>query len=306
MKKIAIIIVHYSGKENTINCIDSVKKLKMQTYKPLVVVVDNNSKERLDLPQSVKKLLSGEIKILSSEKNLGFSGGNNLGIAYAINEGVEYILILNNDTFVDPFLIEELLRAEESNENVGIVAPKIYFAKGYEFHKDRYKKEDFGKVIWYAGGEIDWSNIFGKHRGVDEVDLGQYGKTESTEFASGCCFLIKKDVLEKVGFFDDKYFLYYEDADLCMRVKNNGYDILYAPKAVLWHKNASASGGSGSKLQDYYITRNRMLFGIRYATFRTKFALIRQSIRLFFFGRHWQKKGIVDFYLRRFGKGSYS
>ena len=118
--------------------------------------------------------------------------------------------------------------------------------------------------------------------------------------------MIKRDVLEKVGLFNEKYFLYYEDNDLCQRVKKIGYKIVFAPKSVIWHKNAGSSGGSGSSLQDYYITRNRLVFGFKYAPTRTKFSLIKESVNFFLNGRKWQKKGVMDFYLRRFGKGSYS
>jgi len=162
-----------------------------------------------------------------------------------------------------------------------------------------------GKVFWYAGGEMDWKNVIGHHRGVDEVDHGQYDDISETGYVSGCCMLLTKKLLEKVGGFDKKYFLYYEDNDLSQRSKRKGFKILYAPKAVIWHKNAGSAGGSGSPLQDYYITRNRMLFGMRYAPLRSKVALVRESIRLLLSGRKWQKAGIADFYKRRFGKGSY-
>jgi GT2 family glycosyltransferase len=115
--------------------------------------------------------------------------------------------------------------------------------------------------------------------------------------------LIKSEVLEKVGLFDDKYFLYYEDADLDIRIKNAGYDIYYVPKAVLKHVNASSSGGAGNRLQDYLLTR--MLFGMRYAPFKSKIALIKQSIKLLLGGRSEQKRAIRDFYLGRWGKGSF-
>lgn len=152
---------------------------------------------------------------------------------------------------------------------------------------------------------MDWGNVLGSHRGVNEVDKGQYDRMDRTDFASGCCLLIKREVLETVGMFDEKYFLYYEDSDLAERAKRKNYSIMYAPKAYLWHKNAGSAGGSGSALQDYYITRNRLLFGMRYASIRTRIALLKESMRLLVTGRAWQKKGVRDFYLRRFGKGSY-
>ena len=176
---------------------------------------------------------------------------------------------------------------------------------GSEFHKDRYKKAEIGRVIWYAGGTIDWKNMIASHRGVDEVDKGQYEKLEKTDFASGCCVMIKREVLVKIGLFDEKYFLYYEDNDLCQRAKIAGYEIYYQPNAILWHKNAGSTGGSGSILQDYYITRNRLLFGFKFAALKTKLSLVKESLGLMLNGRQWQKKGALDFYLNCFGKGSY-
>ena len=153
---------------------------------------------------------------------------------------------------------------------------------------------------------MDWKNVIGFHRGVDEVDRGQYDQIEKTDFASGCCMLVKREIFEKVGFLDEKFFLYYEDSDFCERIRRRGYSIIYSPKAILWHKNAGSAGGSGSSLQDYYITRNRMLFGFRYARLRSKLALFKESIKLLAKGRYWQKRGILDFYLGRSGRGSFN
>lgn len=310
MKHIFVSIINFNGASNTMECLSSLDKINSKSFKTSVVVIDNASDEKFKVPASQRgeqsskfKVFQG-LKVIRSEKNLGFSGGQNVGIKYAMENGADYVLILNNDTIVDKGLVEELLNVAEKDKNTGIVVPKIYFAPGFEFHKDRYKKSDLGKVFWYAGGEMDWKNVIGYHRGVDEVDHGQYDRIEKTDFASGCCMLVKRDVFEKVGFFDEKFFLYYEDSDLCERIRRKGYSIIYSPKAVLWHKNAGSAGGSGSSLQDYYITRNRMLFGFRYVVLRSKLALIKESIKLLAKGRYWQKRGILDFYLGRFGRGS--
>ena len=303
MKHVFVSIINFNGTSNTLECLLSLDKINSKNFKISVVVIDNASIEKFEIRNSKFEI---DVKIIRSEKNLGFSGGQNIGVRYALDNGADYILILNNDTIVDKNLIEELLNAAEEDKDIGIAAPKIYFASGFEFHKDRYSKSDLGKVFWYAGGEMDWENVIGFHRGVDEVDNGQFEKVEKTNFASGCCMLVKREVFEKVGFFDEKFFLYYEDSDLCERIRRSGYSIMYSPKAILWHKNAGSAGGSGSSLQDYYITRNRMLFGFRYASFRSKLALVKESIMLLAKGRHWQRRGILDFYLNRFGKGSFA
>lgn len=300
--KIVISIINYNNTPDTISCLKSLDDLVIKDMSVSVVVIDNASREAFPVDISLKNL---PVTVLRSEVNTGFSGGHNIGIRHALQEGADYILILNNDTEVNKHLVEELLQAIKQEEMIGVAVPKIYFAKGQEFHKDRYKVEEQGRVIWYAGGKMDWRNIIGHHRGVDEVDNGQYERVEETAFATGCCMLVKRDVFEKVGFFDEKYFLYYEDSDLSMRVRKKGWKIIYTPRAMLWHSNAGSTGGSGSRLQDYFISRNRLLFGFRYASLRTRISLLRESIRLLFNGRQWQKHGIIDFYLRKFGKGSY-
>lgn len=297
-----ISIINFNGAKNTIDCLNSLKDLLKDGFNLNIVVIDNGSKEKL----SLSIFADLPIKVLRSERNLGFSGGHNKGIKYAVENRADFVVILNNDTVVDRKLILELLQSANSDSGIGIIAPKIYFFPGFEFHKNRYKKVDLGKVFWYAGGKIDWKNVIGVHRGVDEVDKNQYEKTEETDFASGCCMMIRADIFKNVGLFDEKYFLYYEDNDLSLRARKKGFKIVYNPKAILWHKNAASAGGSGSYLQDYYITRNRLMFGLKYAPVRSKIALIKESVKFLFKGRNWQRKGIVDFYLGNFGKGSFN
>ncbi len=306
MDKIAIVILNFNGDEDTIECLKSIEKLSYLKQELLVIVVDNGSAKKFSIIRQLADQFSkGEFKIIRNEENLGFSGGNNVGIKYALENGTDYILILNNDTVVQGSLLKELLSVAKSDSNIGVVVPKIYFAKGFEYHKERYKSEELGKVLWYSGGKIDWKNVLGSHRGVDEVDHGQYNDIQETDYATGCCMFVKAEVFKKIGFLNDNYFLYYEDNDFSQRAKKTGFKIIYAPKAIIWHKNAGSAGGSGSELQDYYITRNRLLFGFKYAPLRSRIALIKESISMILSGRQWQKKGVLDFYLGRFGKGSF-
>lgn len=300
MKSVAIIILNWNGKEETLSCLSSVSKLKKTNCVIAPVVVDNASTDdsvaviRNDYP---------EITLLENTDNLGFAEGMNTGIRYAMEKKYDYVMILNNDTVLDEHLVVELVEMCENHPKAGIISPKIYFYPKTEFHYDRYKEKDRGKVLWYAGGVIDWKNIIASHRGVDDVDTGQFDKEESIDFATGCCMLIKREVFDVVGLFDNDYFLYYEDNDFSLRVKRYGFQILFAPKAILWHKNAVSSGGSGSKLQDYYITRNRLLFASKYASIRARLAVFREGLKLLITGRDAQKNGAKDFFLGKFGKG---
>lgn len=299
MKHVVISILNFNGEKNTLDCLESLGAINEKGFILTILVIDNGSSLPLIEIQNTK------IKIIKNKTNIGFSGGHNMAIRYAFETKADYILILNNDTYVDKNFLGELLRIAEKDDEIGILCPKIYFAPGFEFHKEKYAEKDRGSVLWYAGGKMDWNNVVGHHLGVDEVDNGQFDKMGETAYATGCCAMLKRSVLEKVGLFDEKYFLYYEDNDLSMRVKKEGFKIIYVPKSVIFHKNAGSAGGSGSKLQDYYITRNRLLFGMRYAPIRAKFALFRESLKILLTGRYWQRMGIIDFYIRRLGKGSF-
>ncbi len=303
MKHVVISLLNFNGKKNTLDCLESLKDIRKDNFKLTVVVVDNGSKEDISLGNGI----IGDVPliVIKNNKNMGFSGGNNVAIRYAIEKGADYVLILNNDTYVDGNFLTELFKVAEKDNGIGILVPKIYFAPGFEFHKNRYSKNEIGKVLWYAGGKMDWKNVIGHHRGVDEIDKGQYDNVEETEIATGCCMMVRREVFQKVGMLNDKYFLYYEDSDLSIRAKNKGFKVMYVPKSIIWHKNAGSAGGSGSVLQDYYITRNRLLFGFKYALIRSKLALFRESLFLFLRGRRWQKQGVIDFYLGRLGRGNY-
>lgn len=301
MKKVAVVTVNYNTEEDTKRFLASLKQIKTPDLDVTIIVVDNGSKNELKLDNDA------HVVLIKNKENKGFTGGYNTGIQQALEADAEYIMVVNNDTTVHPDLLSNLINVLERDEKIGMVVPKIYFAKGHEFHKDRYTKDELGNVFWYAGGYIDWNHARSIHRGVDEVDHGQYDKREAISFATGCCMMLKREVFEKVGLFDDRYFLYFEDADLSERVQRSGYHIYYVPEAILYHVNASSSGGAGrgNLLQDYFITRNQMLFGMQYAPLRTKIALFRQSLRLLFFGRAKQKQAIRDFYLGRFGRGTF-
>jgi GT2 family glycosyltransferase len=302
MKKVVIVTVNYNTEKDTNNLLKSLEKVEKKDFELQIIIVDNGSKTEFQLDHHQKK---DNITILRLNKNTGFASGYNLGIKEALKTNADYIMVINNDTKVYSDMLKNLLQVLESDAGIGVAVPKIYFAKGHEFHKDRYSPDELGKVIWYAGGYTDWDNVKSVHRGVDEVDHGQYDKVEPTDFATGCCMFFKREVLEKVGLFDERYFLYFEDADLIERIKKAGYKIYFVPTAILIHINAASSGGAGNPLQDYFITRNQMLFGMTYAPFRTKLALINQSLRLLIIGRPMQKLAVKDFYLRKFGKGSF-
>lgn len=292
--KVAIITVNYNGKKDTLELLESFKKLLTINYELLTIVVDNAS---FDGSVSEIHKQFPDVDIIQAGSNLGFSGGYNKGIEYAQIWGADYFLLINNDCLIrDANLLDELIKTAKSDPKVGLMSPKIYFAPGYEFHKDRYSPKEVGNVIWYAGGVFDWDNIGSIHRGLDEVDSGKYDLVEEQDIFSGACVLVKKQVFEKIGLFNKDYFLYFEDSEFAKRVKDAGFKIYYNGQTSLYHK-VSQSTGIGSKITDYYHTRNRLIFGMKYGKFRTKFALVREAFRLSIFGRSAQRQGVLDYYL---------
>lgn len=291
--KVVTVVLSFNSRKYIEDCLRSLKGNK-------VVVVDAGSTDGSS-EFIVEKF--PELKLIVVKENLGYAGGNNLGIKYALESGADLIWVVNPDIVVAPDALSEAMKA--MTDNVAVVASKVYFAAGFEFHKEKYKKNDLGKVIWYAGADNDWDNVYAKHWGINEVDKGQFNKKKEIGYATGSSMLLRSEVLKKTGLIDEKYFMYYEENDLCQRIKKAGYKLIYAPQSIVRHKVGQAAG-IGSGLADYYIARNRMLFGMRWAPWRSKFALIRESVKLLFTGRPWQKIGIRDFYLGKFGKGSYA
>lgn len=307
MVKVAIIIVNWKQAKLTIDTVNSFLKLKKSSfYKFHIFVIDNNSPDNSAAVLKNKFDNTGNITLLKTEINQGYVGGNNFGIRAALKQNFDLILCANNDIITDPAFLEILVKEIESNPKLAIAAPKIYFAPGHEYHYDRYKAKDRGKVIWSAGGKFDWNNVYGSNIGIDQVDTGQFDTPKTDiDFLSGCCILIRSSTIKKYGDFDEKYFMYLEDVELCQRFLKAGYTIKYVPSAIIWHIN-SGSSSPASSIQDYFITRNRLLFGGKYAKIRTKIALLKEAIIILINSKnYWQKRGIIDFFIQKWGIGSW-
>jgi len=306
MKKIAIIVLNYKHAKLSFKLIKQFKKINTKDLFCHIFLVDNCSPDN-SYQQFCKKLSDNpQVTIYQTNKNGGYSAGVNFGLKKAIYKRFDYALIINNDVKLKKDFLINLYKPFLKNPNLAITGPKIYFAKGHEYHKNKYKKSHLGKIIWSAGGTIDWQNIYGFNKGIDQVDRGQFNKIDTNiDFISGCCLLMDLKKIKKIGLFDERYFMYLEDADLCHRIKQAGFTIAYIPSSIIWHYNAGSSQAGGD-LQQYFLSRNRLLFANKFAKFKTKFALFRQSMITIVFGKYkWQKKGVVDYFLHKFYKGSW-
>lgn len=299
--KIGIISIHYKNLGDTLGLLSSLSNCIIpKNTKVSIYIVDNEGSVELS-----KKLKQDypQVYLLGTGDNLGFAAGNNLGLKKAMVEKDDIIVCINNDTFVEREFIKQVVTSPITDPKVGVVGGLIYFAPGFEFHKS-YSKKDLGKVVWYAGGAFDWDNVLGSNAHVDEVDRGQFTQIQQTPYVTGALLITRSDVLEKVGLFDEKYFMYMEDDDLSERIKQAGFKVMFDPHIKMWHKVAQGSS-VGSNLNDYFITRNRLYFGLKYAKVRTKFALVREALRLLFIGRKAQQQAVLDFFQGKMGKGSF-
>lgn len=300
--KLAIIIVNYNTPAETVDCLLSLREcIRPKELELKTILIDNGSRD--DSVAIIEERFP-EVRTISLDSNTGFAGGNNVGIKEAMELGFDWYMLLNSDTVVSRSFLKETYEVLIATK-YDVFSPKIYFAQGFEYHKDRYQKSDLNKVIWYAGGLLDRNNVYGTHRGVDEVDHGQFDQSMSTDFATGACLVVKHKVLDKIGMLDEEFFLYLEDLEFCERARHHNFKIGYEPTIRVWHKVSSSSGGIGSTLNDYFITRNRLLFGMKYLGLRTRFALIREAFRLYFWGTKFQKLALSDYLMHNLGKGNY-
>lgn len=302
---VSIIIVNYNTPKETKDCIRSLTDLESWGFDYQIIVVDNGSKEPLSFSANFLRH-HPHVELITSASNLGFTGGNNLGIKHAADHyDSDYFLLLNSDTEVDSNFLKELYLMAKNDPKIGLMSSKIYFEKGYEYHADSYPAEHLGKVIWYAGGVVDWSNLISFHIGVDEVDRGQFEKARETDFATGCSMLISREVVERVGLLDNRYFLYSEDVDYSLRVKRAGLKVCYCPTSIVYHKIAASTGGVGSQLQQYYQTRNRLLLSFKYGWRRQKLTTIHLAFRLLIGGSKSERKAVLDLLKSNLGKQTY-
>ncbi|OFY51885.1 MAG: hypothetical protein A2X22_04290 [Bacteroidetes bacterium GWF2_49_14] len=270
--KVSIITVNFNQTEVTCALLESLRHLTYPNFE--VLIIDNGSVKDDPAPITAR---FPEFKLIRSPENLGFAGGNNLGIKSALGD---YFLFLNNDTEVDPGFLEPLVAKLESDRNIGMVSPKIRF----------HHTPD---TIQYAG-YTPLSNITLRQRliGYREKDTGQYNQSCETFSIHGAAMMVPRRVVNEVGIMAEMFFLYYEEHDWAMRVKKAGYTIHYVPESLVLHKE-SISTGKESPLKTYYISRNRFLFARRNLTGLSRMASLTYLSLIAF------PKALITYLLKR-------
>ncbi len=251
MKLVSIVTVNFNQPAVTEALLESISATN--NYPEIeIIVVDNGSKAN-SVPGWIKKYPA--VKFIRSEKNLGFAGGNNLGIEEAIGE---YLFLVNNDTEFTPGLVEKLVDVLENDPEIGMVSPKI-----------RYYDEP--SMLQYMGyTPMNYFTASNHCVGQYEIDHGQYDHlTGETGYVHGAAMMIRKECIEKAGPMAENFFLYYEELDWCDHIKRAGYKAWLVSDALIYHKD-SISVGKASALKEFFMNRNRILFIRRNANFIQK------------------------------------
>jgi GT2 family glycosyltransferase len=294
---VVIIILNWDGLADTLACLGSLSHLDYPAYE--ILVVDNGSQD--GSPAAIREAYP-QVQVIETGDNLGYVGGNNLGLEYACARNAAYALLLNNDTEVSADFLSKMVELAEADAKIGVVGPTIYYAER-------------GDMIWSAGGKLDWRSGLTLLDGMDQIDRGQYGEAPRlVDFVTGCALLVKIPVVKDVGKLDSRFFAYFEENEWCVRVTQAGYKIYHLPTAKIWHK-ISPDHREHSPQVYYYMTRNRLLFTwlakLGMSSWMSIFWEYLTRLVSWTFRPRWRYKapqrnamlrGIFDFGRRRFGR----
>lgn len=291
-KKVGIILVNYNGAKDTVECLNSLYTVNY--LNKVIYVVDNNSNKK-DLEYLENSIDYSCVKLIKLKENLGFSGGNNIGIKNALTDGCEVIGLLNNDTTVEVDFLNQLIEKLFSDKKIGAVVPKI---------RDYYNES----IVTYGGGEINYLKGSVFIEGVNRYEESINNTERFITFGHGCCLFLKKEVILKIGLLPEEYFLYFEDADYSIQIIKSGYKIMYCPTSIIYHKE-SASTKKGSDNFQYYFTRNRFYFirknfGIlsKITAYPISVLYLIKKMILKEFELKNIKDGLMDYFRKKMGK----
>lgn len=263
--KVSIVIVTWNGLNDTLECLESLKKINYTNYE--VIIVDNASRD--NTAEIVKKQFP-ELVVIESKENIGWSRATNVGIEYALKNGTEYFLLINNDTVIDSDILKNFMEAKDRYPEAGIFGAKIYY------HSEPNR-------IWAACAKWDdyISDFF--DAACNKLDnREEFNQVQEIDYVNGCGMFMKREVFERVGLFDPRYFFAFEEPDICYRAKKLGFKSIFIPEAKLWHKVSRSSGGKGNALFIYFATRNGLLWAQKNLPFSLRYAFYIGVIKKFF------------------------
>jgi GT2 family glycosyltransferase len=238
---VTIIVVTYKGRSDTLECLESLSHLTYPNHK--VIVVDQNSQD--GTPDAVRTQY-GQVQVVENLVNNGFTGGSNLGLATALKRPTEYVFLLNNDTLVEPEIVEKLITPMEEDSTIGIISPiGLYYEKP--------------NIVCWAGSDTDWrgrSQNYTCDVSIETLDT----RIRETGFVASGGMMIRCAVVEEIGLMDDRFFIYFDDNDFCARARRAKWRVVYLPSAKLWHKISRVQALIGDDFGIYHWQRNRLLY----------------------------------------------
>lgn len=275
-------------------------KFKKDNFPVSVIIYSKEEAENGGVELKEKEIenlpFNRKLVLIRISENLGFAGGNNTGIRYALKRGADFVLLLNNDTVANPELLNEMLKTMEEDKRNGIVGGKIYF-----YQKPNILQEVGGAKFYPFFGVVT-------PIGRGEIDKGQYNKDFEVDYASGCCSLLRRELIEEIGLLDENFFHYWEETDWNLRAKKRGWKVVCSTRAKVWHKLSSTSGYK-SPFSDYYFTRNSLILTKKHYPYFLPFVFLfnfyKFPIRIF--KKKWKNlyavaKGMIDFLMGKKGK----
>jgi GT2 family glycosyltransferase len=314
-----VVVLNWNGLADTLVCLASLRRLRYAGTR--VVVVDNGSTD--GSAAAIRRDPANDgVEIVEANSNLGYAGGNNLGIRHALDQGAEFVLVLNNDTTVDPMLLDELLAEANRQPDAGCFGPWIYYMHDPE-------------RLWFTRSDWDPAKSAFTAPGKGCLASELSSETTSTEYVCGAALFFRASVARQIGLMDERFFLVYEDSDWCFRARRAGFACLAVPSARVWHKIGTSFGSEASPLRTYFSTRNKLLWAEKNASSGERWRIMRAALRRVYprlaidrstasamhkallwaasnFVREWARKlhdpqeaahrrGVLDYLFRRFG-----
>jgi hypothetical protein len=287
--RVAVIVLNWNGTDDTLECLESLSRVRYAGVE--LIVVDNGSQPS---PRDILCRSHPHITYLQNAQNLGYAGGNNVGIRYALAAGHDYAFVLNNDTRVEPDFLERAVAVAESDPSIGVVGIKIIACEDH-------------RRVWVAYGQVTYRQSLVRLIGYYKLDRGAFDQQKDVEWVPGTAMLFSRRALETVGLFDEEFFAYHEDVDWCTAARKRGFRVVFAPQARIYHKGHRSSGGKGYVTPRQYLAgRNMVLYVRKHANWlqRTKFVLflaatlplqyLRRLVTCEQAGVIWKVRGMLD------------
>jgi GT2 family glycosyltransferase len=256
--KLVAVVLNWNGGEDTVAALESLNRVE-------TICVDNGSED--GSPDAVAERFP-QVELIRTGVNLGFAGGNNVGIRRALGRGADWVLLLNNDAVADAELPAALTAAAEARPDAGVLACKVFFAEPPD-------------VLMYAGGRVNLRlGYWGRQDGFGERDDGRFDSLRDVDRATGAAMAVSRAAIERAGLLDESLFAYAEDTEWCLRIREAGFAVVFVPDAKVWHVGSASTGGLSSPTSIYYDTRNKIAVAERHDPRQGAAASLRRGVVL--------------------------